>query len=239
MSLCGRYDFVEPPVTYRVCPYYFKEDDLLPQELHLFDKTVLGYFVDASTVKVGQRCRVRPQVNLAKHLFATLSSDSVSDSLQGRFQVWLSYRPTDSFENALESFLGFIDDNVSRFRVTRTVDFLNDLDQAVQYHWFVFNKMPYVAIQPHVESVYLPAYQKPEFYKVESLQGFERFRIPFVLAKDDQTFWYENIDDFYKGGGYGFPTRSRWLGDGPVFEAFTDVGWLEVTPYEIHLARTA
>jgi len=238
MSLCGRYDFAEPPVTFRVTPFYFKEEELLPDEVHLFEKTVLGRFVDAYSVKLGQRCRVRPQINLAKHLFATLTIDDFSDSLQGRFHVWLDFKPDMIYESALESFLKFIDDNVSNLRMSRTVDYMTDLDQAIQYHWFIHNRTPYVAIQPKIESAYLPPYQKPEFFKVDSLQGFERMRLPFFLNIGDRTFWYENIDDFYKGGGYGFPTRSRWMEDGPVFEAFTQSGWVEVEPYEINLAKS-
>lgn len=238
MSLCGRYDFVEPCISYRVSPYYFSENELMPDEIPQFEKTVLGYFVDASLVQVGQRCRVRPQIHLAKHLFATLDADVFADSLQGRFHVWLEHKPDMHYEAALDSFLQFIDDNVSRTRVYRSVDFMTDLDQAIQYHSFIYNNQQYVAIQPRIESKYLPPYQKPEFYRVESLPGFDRVQVQFYLNRGHQTYWYENIDDFYKGGGHGFPTRSRWLGDGPVFEAFTESGWVEVFPYEIHLAKS-
>lgn len=238
MSLCGRYDFVDPCITYRVTPYYFKEDELLPDELHLFERTVLGHYVDASTVKVGQRCRVRPQIHLAKHLFATLEADEFSDSLQGRFHLWLEYKPDVVYEAALESFLKFIDDNISKLTPFRSTEVMTDLDQAIQYHSFIYNNTKYVAIQPRIESTYLPPYQKPEFYRVESLPGFERTDVQFYFTKGHQTYWYENVRDFYKGGGHGFPTRSIWGEDGPVFQAFTDTGWSEVYPYEIHLAKS-
>jgi len=238
MSLCGRYDFAEPCISYRVVPYYFKEDELLPDEVPLFERTVLGHFVDATSVKLGQRCRVRPQIHLAKHLFATLDADAFSDSLQGRFHLWVDHKPDLVYEAALGSFLAFIDDNLSRSKVFRSVDFLTDLDQAIQYHSFIHENQKYVAIQPRIESTYLPPYQKPEFYRIDVLPGFDRVQVPFYLMREHQTYWYENIGDFYKGGGHGFPTRSRWMEDGPLFEAFVGGGWVKVYPYELHLAKS-
>lgn len=237
MGLCGRYDFADPPVSYRVVPFYFKEDDLLPHEIHLFDRTVLGYFVDAGTVKVGQRCRVRPMINLAKHLFATLEIDYFADSLQGRFQIWLEHKPDVTYDAALDSFLPFIGDNISKPKEFRSTEFTNDLDQAIQYRTFSHEKKLYLAIQPRIESAYLPPYQKPEFFKIKDSMNFERFQVHLFLNKGNQTFWYENIHDFYSGGGHGFPTRSTWGPDGPVFEAFTETGWLPVHPYESYLTK--
>lgn len=238
MSLCGRYDFVDPMLSYRVTPYYFKEDELTPDEIPLFEKTVLGYFVDQHSIQTGQRCRVKPQIHLAKHLFATLKSDAVSDSLQGRFHLWLEHKPDSPYEAALESFLKFIDDNISQPRVHRTVDVNNDFDQALQYHTFIINKKVYVAIQPRIESTYLPPYQKPEFYWVPNIMNFERYHVPFYLNRGEETKWYENIQDFYKGGGHGFPTRTRWGENGALFEAFTGGGWVEVHPFEVSVTKS-
>lgn len=238
MSLCGRYDFFDPAVIYRVTPYYFNEDELVPDEIPLFEKTVLGYFVDAASVKVGQRCRIRPMVHLGKHLFATLEADTFADSLQGRFHLWLEYKKDSTYDAALESFFNFLDDNISKPRLFKTTEALTDFDQAIQYYHFVHEKTPYVAVQPRVESKYLPPYQKPEFFAVSKSGNFERFQIPFYLVREGQTYWYESVYDFYKGGGHGFPTRSRWMEDGPLFEAFVGGGWVEVFPYDKYLTKS-
>lgn len=235
MSLCGRYDFIEPTVTYRVVPYYFKEDELLPQEIHDFEKTVLGRFVDRDSIKFGQRCRVRPQIHLAKHLYSTLETDEISDSLQGRFRIWVSHKSGMDYDEAFESFLRFIDDNISKPHLVRTVDRYSELDQALQYRTFIFEKKAYVAVQPRLESKYLPPYQMPEIFKVKNMANFETFELSYKMECESGVYWYLTTHEFYRGGQHGFPTRTRWLDQDVVFEVFTGGGWVEAFPETNHL----
>lgn len=238
MSLCGRYDFCEPTIVYKIVPYYFKESELLPEEVPDFEKTVLGLYVDEKKIKVGQRCRIRPQINLAKHLYSTLQADEKSDSFQGRFRIWLEHKKDSTYEAAFESFVKIIDDNISHTRVLRTVDRYTELDQALQYYSFIFEKQPYVAVQPRVESNYLPPYQVPEIFKVKNIGHFEKFELSYRLECESGTYHYVSTMDFYKGGGHGFPTRTRWMEEEPIFEAFTGGGWVEVFPEINHLVKS-
>lgn len=236
MSLCGRYDFVEPALKLCVVPFYYKRSDLDEGEIDQFRKTSLGYYVDATIVKEGQRCQMKPKIHLAKHFHATLEADPISESLQGRFQLWLNYKPTLPYEQALVDFVHFLDEGISIPKKFCTEYFQHDLDQDFQYHLMTIQKKPYVAIQPKQDNVYLPSYQKPEIYWIRDVQGFDMLTVQYVLDLD-RPYWYVSTQDFYIGGGHGFKTRSRWQDDEVVLEALVDDTWAEVKPYGKHFNR--